>query len=502
MYKRNLLLLSLVIISFCRGLCSPVLAISRTDQTLTLTLQEAVLMALENNESLRFERQTPAIAAERLKEQEAVFDPNLVVESQISAENAQRLLGASTEFLDIFSTAQDYSLGLEKTFATGSQLSLSVATNAINRSLANGSSNQQVSRLGLSFTQALLQGRDPAVNTALIREAELETQLVSHNLRGFAEALVASTENAFWDYLLAGQQLKMRELALQLTQQELKNTRERIAVGRVAGIEEVTLQTEVGLRQQEVITARGNQRQRELELLRLLNPSSEQHNWSDYTLRLTEPVAVPEVQLDVLPQHIRLALQQRPELKEAQTLAEQRKLTVVRTRDGLLPVLDVFLLLGKTGYAESFLGSIGNLTGNGFDFATGFRFAYPLGARAEEARYATAQLQAEQQTAAIENLKQQIALDLHRGYLQITLAREQIAAVKSTRILQQTRFNAEQERYRVGRTSAFQLVLVQRDLLNAQIQEAEALINYLKALTNFYRFEGTLLKRHGITSIQ
>lgn len=477
-------------------------ASDRTPQSITpilsLTLQEAVLKALENNQGLKLQRYDAPLAALSLAEQQAIFDANLVAQAQGGAESAKRLLGASTEFLDIFSSTQDYSVGIEKNFATGTEMSLSLSTNTTNRSLSNGVSNQQVSRLGLSFTQALLQGRDPTVNEALIQQAELQTELVGHNLRGFAEALVADTETAFWDYLSAQQQYRLSQLALATTQEALENTRERIAVGRLAGIESITLEAELALRQQALITTKGTLRERELELLRLINPQAPNTHWSDYQLTLKEPVGVPQIQLNPLNTHIDLALQQRPEIKEARVLARQRNLEVVRTRDGLLPVLDVFLTLGKTGYADSFIGSVGNLAGNNFDFNTGLRFAYPLGARAAEARYQRAQISEDQQNEALKNLEQQIELDLRRAYLRLSLARENIEATKTTRQFQQTRFEAEQERYRVGRTNAYQVVLSQRELLEAQVREAESLIAYLKALTQFYRFEGTLLQRHGV----
>lgn len=480
---------------------TPSAAVNRPDNlpvSLAVNLHQAVLMALENNQGIKLERFQVPLAEQRLLEQEAIFDARLVAEGQIGAENAKRLLGASTDFVDIFSTNQDVAVGFEKSFETGTDLSLSLGTTASNRSLANGVSNQQVTRLGLSFTQALLQGRDPAVNLALIRQAELGTQLAGYNLRGFAEALVAETETAFWDYLLARQQLLLNELALNLTRQELEQTRQRIQVGRLAEIEAITFETELALRQQERLRSEGLLRQRELELLRLLNPAGE---WSNYRLKLDESVGVPNVELNSLAEHLELAVKQRPELQQARILVEQRKLEVVRTRDGLLPVLDVFLLLGKTGYSDSLLGSVANFPGSGFDFSTGFRFSYPLGARAAEARSQIAELSEQEQVQALANLRQLVELDLRRGYLNLTIARQQIDAAKASRSLQQTRFDAELERYRVGRTTGFQAVLAQRELLNAQVTEAQSLITYLKQLTSFYRFEGTLLQRHGVQSL-
>lgn len=465
---------------------------------LVVNLHQAVLMALDNNQGLKLERFQLPLAEQRLREQEANFDPKLLAEGQVGSENAKRLLGASTDFVDIFSTNQDFQLGFEKSFESGTDIRLSLGTIANNRSLANGVSNQQITRLGLSFTQALLQGRDPAVNLAQVRQAELGTQLAGYNLRGFAEALVAETENAFWDYLLARQQLLLNELAANLTRQELEHTRQRIQVGRLAEIEAITFETEVALREQDRLRSEGLLRQRELELLRLLNPDGE---WSNYRIKLDESVGVPNVELNTLAEHLELAVKQRPELQQARLLMEQRKLEVVRTRDGLLPVLDVFVLLGKSGYSDSLLGSVANLPGSGFDFSTGFRFSYPLGARAADARHQIAELSEQEQAQALVNLTQLVELDLRRAYLNLTITRQQIDAAKASRRLQQIRFDAELERYRVGRTTGFQAVLAQRELLNAQVSEAQSLIAYLKQLTSFYRFEGTLLQRHGVQSL-
>ena len=467
-------------------------------QILALNLQQAVLMALQNNRSLRVERLGVRMAETDAEEAAARFDPVLTGAANMGAESALRALGASNDLLAVVTYSQNYALGLQKTFATGTTVALEASNVVTNRQLADRPLNQQISRIGLSVTQSLLQGRDPAVNLAQIRQAELASTLAGYNLRGFAEALVAETETALWNYLQARQQLAVIESSLALTRQQLADSRVRIEVGRLAEIESTTFEAEIALREQELVTARGTVEKQRLALLRLLNP--DRSRWASYRLELNGPLGVPDVQLDALEDHIRLALEQRPEIQQTRLEIQRRELEVVRTRDGLLPKLDLFLNLGKTGYSDSFFGSLANLpVGNGFDFNAGVQLNYPLGARAADAVYRRAQFSQQEQEEALSNLEQLIELDVRQAYLEIRIAREQIQASRTTVGVQQTRLTAEIERFGAGRGTAFAIAQAQRDLLAAQIAEVSAVMDYLKRLTAFYRFEGTLLTRRGLT---
>ncbi len=56
----------------------------------------------------------------------------------------------------------------------------------------------------------------------------------------------------------------------------------------------------------------------------------------------------------------------------------------------------------------------------------------------------------------------------------------------------------ETEKFRVGLSTNLFVAQTQRDLLSSRINEVQAVVNYLKALINFYRQEGSLLERRGI----
>lgn len=468
------------------------------EQILPLTLNQAVMMAIGNNRALKVEQYEILINEQIANREAARFDPIINGDANVGIDSAQRALGASNDLLAVVTYTDNARLGLAQTFPTGTQIGLEASTSHTDRQLQNRPLNQQISRVGLTFTQALLQGRDPAVNLAQIRQAELAAALSGYNLRGFAEALVEETELAFWNYLQARQQLTLTQASLDLIQRQLNETKARIEIGRLAGIEATILEGEFALRQQDLVTAQGNVERTRLALLRLINPDKAE--WGRLRLELARPLGVAEVQLDTVDEHIQAAIQQRPEIQQTQIEIQRQELEVIRTRDGLLPRLDVFLTLGKSGYAESLWGSVANLPGSNFDFNTGVQLSYPLGARAAEADLKRAKLSQAQQEEALSNLQQLVELDVRRAYLEIEIARKQIEATRTARAVQEVRLQGEIERFNAGSTGSFPTAQAQRDLLAAQINEVNALMDYLKRVTSFYRFEGTLLKRRGIST--
>jgi outer membrane protein TolC len=164
----------------------------------------------------------------------------------------------------------------------------------------------------------------------------------------------------------------------------------------------------------------------------------------------------------------------------------------------LLPKLDLFISLGKSGYAESFGESVNDLGGDSYDYQAGLAMAYPLFNRQAEGRHLRARNQRQQAEKALENLKQLVALDIRTAYLEVNRTRQQIDASKATRRFQDEKLRIETEKFRVGRSTNLLVAQAQRDLLASRLDEVRAVVDYLKAITNFYRLEGTLLDRRGI----
>ena len=190
----------------------------------------------------------------------------------------------------------------------------------------------------------------------------------------------------------------------------------------------------------------------------------------------------------------------RPELNQARIAVQRGELEVVKTRNGLLPRMDLFLTLGKSGYADSFGGSIENINGSGYDVLAGLSLQYPTGNRAARASGRRARLSLSQAGQAVRNLEQLAELDVRVAYIEVNRTSQQIAATLATRALQQEKLRSETEKFRVGKSTSLLVGQAQSDLTASRIAEIQAVVNYLGALVELHRQDGSLLDRRGISS--
>jgi len=195
--------------------------------------------------------------------------------------------------------------------------------------------------------------------------------------------------------------------------------------------------------------------------------------------------------------HVAVALRQRPDLNQARLRLEQGELDVVRTRNGLLPDLDLFIRLGGTRYADSFSTKRAD-EGKERETAVGVDLSYDLGHRGERAAHTRSLLSREQLREALVNMEELVQVDVRSAYLEVGRAAEQVTATEATRKLQEESLRSEQEKFRVGRSTTLLVSQAWRDLVASQIAEVTAIVTYRKALLDLYRLEGSLLERRGI----
>jgi outer membrane protein TolC len=188
----------------------------------------------------------------------------------------------------------------------------------------------------------------------------------------------------------------------------------------------------------------------------------------------------------------------RPDLNQARMLVQRDDLEIVKTRNGLLPKMDLFMTLGKTGYSRSFNGSYASLHERGYDALVGVNFEYPVLNRGAVATNQRAHLSRQQAAESVNNVAQLVEVDVRTAYIEVGRAMEQVAATAVTRKLQEETVRAETEKYLNSKSTVLLVALAQRDLLRSQIAEVSAVVAHLKALIEFYRLEGSLLERRGI----
>lgn len=460
---------------------------------LALSLEEAVYFSLQYNHELRVERYSPLIAGTFEQVERGAFDPELFAKLQYSEETATETSRSTEELFSVEGNEVEAEAGLRQRIPSGTELEVSAGYGRVR---SNRTPQQQDVRLGLSITQSLLRGFGPAVNLIDVRQAQLDTQVSLYELRGFLEVLVSEVEIAYWRYVLATESITIFEQSLNIAEKQLSEVENRIEVGVIPRNAAAAAKAEVARREQALIEARGSHNEYRLRLLRLLSANNNEH--FQLTIEPTsKPRTVTEPVSD-LDERLELALEMRSELNEARLRQERQGLEVVRTRNGLLPKLEVFIDLGKSGYAESFNGAWSDLDQDNYDLLTGISFSHYLGNRAAKAKDLAARASQGQADIAVENLENLVKLEVLLAANELKRATEQIAASAVTRTYEEQTLQAEQERFSVGDITSLLVAQAQRDLLVSQLNEIEAIVLYRIALVKLYLAEGSLLLRRGI----
>lgn len=463
------------------------------DAPIELSVEEAALLALQNNRDLRVQRFNPVITGTFEDIERGIFDPEVFASGEYFEQEGAEISRATGEDFTTEIRDTNAQAGVRQSLPSGTDVEAAVSTN---RSASNRAPEQQVARVGLTVTQALLQGYGPAVNLASVRQAEIETTASLYQLQGFTEVLLAETETTYWLYTLAARRISIFQQSLDLAKRQRQEVHDRIEIGVLPETERASADAEVAQREQDLIDARANLDTLRLRLLRLVNPSPAGE--IDYRVNATSNPSMTTTPLDDIDDRIALAVQERPELNEARLRLEQRRLDTIVTRNGLLPRLDFFVSLGKTGFGTELLESFEELDGPTFDLTAGVDFSYPLGNRIAEAQDRGARISRRQAAASVKNLEQLVRQDVRIAAVEVERAREQIAATAATRALREEALRAEEERFRVGDSTSILVAQAQRDLLESQIAEVDAIVAYRIALIDLYLAEGSLLARRGL----
>lgn len=461
--------------------------------TLDLSVELAAMLALSRNRDLQVRQLNPVIAGTFEQIERGKFDPEIFAQFKYLKERTSETSDMTGEQIPVDTNDSSAVTGIRQVLPGGTTLETSISQQ---RSIDDQTPEEQSARIGLSITQSLLRGGGSVVNMVSVRQAELNTSATLYELRGVVEAMLAETEIAYWNFVLARKKLTIFEQSTVIAKQQLDEVEQQILVGFLPEVEAAAARAEVAQREQALIDARSLMEACRLKLLRQINflPGD------GYDLRInttSKPDIEPEPIKD-LSDRLALADRFRPDLNEARLRLKQNRMQTIVTRNGLLPRLELFAILGQTGYATTFPESFKQLDGNTYDFSFGLAFSHYLGNRSAKAADLAARVSHLQAKEALENLSQIVRLDVRLAVNEVERACRQISASRATLTLQRLTLDAEKERFKVGSSTSILIAQAQRDLLAAGIAQVMSIVNYRIALVRLNLAEGTLLERRGV----
>ncbi len=176
---------------------------------------------------------------------------------------------------------------------------------------------------------------------AAVRAARLtKEQALAQYQTVIADALL-DTRVAYYDVLLAAQQITVHEASVNLLQKELEDQQRRFNAGTVPNFNVLRAEVAVANEKPLLIQARNNYRIAKNNLSNLLGYNLPRDIWEDIPFQLTDTLDAVPYQVN-LPDAIQQALENRTELIALRKEEELQQLNIVNARSGYKPTVQVF----------------------------------------------------------------------------------------------------------------------------------------------------------------
>lgn len=449
---------------------------------LDLTLQDVVILALENNRDIKNAYLNRIIEREALRVAEDRFNPDISPRITVNARRNDQ--GLST------ATGGDVELATEMRvlFPTGTQLSaewsaLGDTQNTIGSN--RGSSDGLGQRLSVEVRQPLWRNSGEAVTRAPLRIARLQEDQNMLALQSTLINTITEASQIYFSLVLAQQQLEIEQAGLTRTESEQERIEALIAVGREAGIQRIEADADVANRRVAVLAAENTLREAQLNLIQSLDIRQ------DVVPMATEANALAEDQIRFADDEtlVEYALTNNPSYRSQLLDLDVAAIQLLQAEDQLGWDLDVIV-----GYSND----LSSRAAERSDARASLQLSRELGDRTLKQQVIAQRTQIEQlansQTEQRENLEISIRDAIRDVDFQLTQVEQ---AQRATQLAAQ-QLDITQFQFRQGAETFLDVVQAQDQLVDSQSQELRAQIGYQQALLRLDQELGHTLRTWNI----
>jgi HAE1 family hydrophobic/amphiphilic exporter-1 len=519
-------------------------------EQLPLTLNEAIALALQNNNDIDGSRINVEIAEFNLNAARGVYDPLFSSESYYESRTtptSSTISGGANGSVTQKDLTGAMRLGGFSPFA-GGNYQLDFSSTRLNTTNQNATLNPQFpTAFTFTYAQPLLRGLRFDNNRRAIEIAKKNLSLTDAQFRQRAIEVISQVEQSYWDLVFALRNLQVQIDAVKQARVQVESNQRLVAQGVLAPIDIVAANTQVTTFEQNVYTAQEGVTRAENTLKTLILAERTAALWSRPLTPVTpvslEPPRVP------LEQAVRAAIDNRPELAQLQTSAEINRIDERFFRDQSRPQVDLVGTYTSTGLAGStvaptinpntsanaqlrarvnelsglaglpaldtgtgttgsnvnpnliggYTTSLSNLLAQDYPtYRVGVRVEIPFRNRTAQANLGRSLAEGRRITNQRAQAEQLIEADVRNATQSLRSAEARLASAAATRSSAEQQFESEQRQFRAGTTTVFLVLQRQNELLAARGRELQAQTDLNKAIADFQRATGNTLGANNV----
>jgi len=488
------------------------------DGKLTLSLHDAIALALANNSNVRLEES--AVENEKMALLGALAPFDAQVQGQLninrfSTPGYTELQGVGVSSnATLNSLSQFGQLGYSQTFITGTNVQANIGSTKNSQNSGFLFFNPFFnSTLSLQFTQPLLRGFGRFANTAPILIARRGLAQSQAAFQGQVSDAIFQVVLQYWNALQARGNLDVSDRSLKLAQASYDHEKRALELGALPPLDIYRSQSEVAARRVQVIQAQYAAEQAE-EDLRLTIGADQDPLIHALPLNLTEK---PDKGSDALapdPQaELAKAMSNRPELEAEAAALDVDRAGIRLAHNQLLPSLSFNGFYQSNGLG----GNQYNLTTNqlisqggfGSSFSQLFGFGYPgyggtltlqmpIRNHAAQAALGNALVARSRDLYNSRLTKEQILHDVTLAIDDMKQAKSALEAAQSSYDLAQKSLTADQRKYELGAETNFYVLDSQERLAQAELVLLQTQIGLQVASATLSHATGDILEPYHV----
>jgi outer membrane protein len=508
-------------------------------EALPLSLNEAIRLALENNNDIRTSRIDVEMAEHDLTASRGAYDPKLFSESyfeRTSIPVASFIGGSNTGALKINNATSQIGLsGLAPRYGGSYQLEMS-STRYSSNNFFNSLNPAVSSQLSLRYTQPLVRGLRTDDNRRRIEIAKKNLMLSDVQFRQRATEIITNVEQAYWELVNALKTLQVQVEAVKQARAQVETNRRQVKQGVLAPIDVVEAEAQVKNFEQNVYSAQEDVTKAENSLKTLMLPDRTAELWTRAFLPVT-PVSLEAPRM-LLAAAVTTALANRFELAQLRTSADINQINQKFYRDQTKPQVDLEVSYSSNGYAGTLsddenpllndinalqkrvaeLSSIAGLPptqsaaiynsvpsnmqgGYGQSLANmfgqsnptvrvGVKIALPLKNRTAKAELGHSLAEGRRIDSVKAQTEQMIEADVRNTMQSVRSVESRLAAAAASRVAAEQQYTSEQRKFQAGMSTVYLVLQRQTDLVLARGRELQTQTDLNKAIASFQRAIG------------
>ena len=528
----------------------------QSQDSLALSLDDAIRMALENNNNIELTRDDVRFQETQIRAISGAYDPVVTVSPTYNRNSTTG--GTPTNDFNVNSSVNQLlrTGGNYTGFFNNSRTENAFAQAQVSSgSLTGGTSAIYSSSYGIRFNQPLMRnfGIDSTRRNLKIARRRLEQ--TDADFRRQTIETIAQVQRTYWDLVFALRDQQNRQANLELTRESLRQIEARIEAGAAAPLARAEVETELANRESDVLVATQQVSIFENNLKQLLLRDPLSYQWSQ-TFVPTDRPAFTLVPVD-MEAAVKDAIENRHELRRLKLAADINEIDIEYFKNQTKPQIDLngtFSLNGfsRSGSPEGFetnlftapgdlillnainanrqflntptlpqvpnpvvvvppqpdflFGGFGRSLGNTFrsdapNYSIGVTISFPFGNRTARANLAGAEVQKNQIATQVRAQEQTVIVEVRNAVQAVETARQRVLAARRARENAEIQLEGERRLYESGRSTTFLLFQRENALTNARNAEIRAETDYNKALADLQRATSTTFSANNIEVI-